>query len=161
MRETVAGSSVEVKDVLDGNWKADDTERTVAGWLRIVMGSKSTGLDLIAAQSDTMAMGSIKAVNSVAERLHRPEVARIPVAGCDGLPAVGQKLVNEKKLISTIIVPTTGKAALLLIHRAISRGEMPPPETILTPQPYPDITRLVPRAPQGITAPAESSGPKT
>src|SRR5215470_4843531 len=28
MREVVAGSSVEVKDVLDGNWKADDTERT-------------------------------------------------------------------------------------------------------------------------------------
>jgi ABC-type sugar transport system substrate-binding protein len=146
MREVVAGSNVEVKDVLDGNWKADDTERTVGGWLRMVMGSKSAKLDLIAAQSDRMAIGAINAVQSAAEYLRRPEIGRIPVAGCDGLPLVGQRLVNEGKLVSTIIVPATGKAAAQMIQRAFGNGEMPPPEIILSPRPYPELAQLSPRS---------------
>jgi hypothetical protein len=54
-----------------------------------------------------MSIGAQKALESTALYLKRPDITRIPITGCDGLPNVGRKLVKEGQLIATIILPSS------------------------------------------------------
>ena len=140
MKQSIAGSKVEARDVLDGNWNAADAERTISGWLRMVMAGKSK-LDLIGCQNDEMAEGARQALDSVAEYLGRPELRNVLVTGCNGLPTFGQRLVNEGKLAATIVVPSTGALAVDLIAGA-TQGKPVPPSVTVPSASYPDETIL-------------------
>ena len=136
MNEAIQGSRVEVSSVLDGNWTASDAERVVGSWLRIVM-SGTLGIDLIGCQNDAMAVGARKALIAVAEYLKRPELCSIPITGCDGVPGFGQKLVHEGQLAATVVMPSTGAAAVQLIARALTAPGQPPAEVSLAPTSLP------------------------
>lgn len=136
MREAIQNQPLECASVLDGNWTAEDSERVVGNWLRIVLSGKSQ-IDLISCQNDAMAMGAVKALKTVAEHLRRPEIARIMVTGCDGVQDFGQRLVNQRLLAATIIMPSTGGPAIELITRALSRGEHLTAELLLPATSYP------------------------
>ena len=136
MREAIQGSRLELSSVLDGNWTASDAERVVGSWLRIVM-SGTLGIDLIGCQNDAMAVGARKALITVAEYLKRPDLAKVPLTGCDGVPGFGQKLVKEGHLAATIVMPTTGGAGVQLVARALSGGTRPPAEVFLPATSYP------------------------
>jgi ABC-type sugar transport system substrate-binding protein len=136
MREAIRGSRIEEASVLDGNWTARDAERVVGAWLRIVM-SGTLGIDLVGCQNDAMAVGARKALISVAEYLKRPDLARVPITGCDGVPNFGQKLVKEGHLAATVVMPSTGGAAVQLIARALNSSVRPPAEVFLPASSYP------------------------
>jgi ABC-type sugar transport system substrate-binding protein len=136
MREAIEKHNLEVKSVLDGNWTAEDAERVIGNWLRIVMSGKSQ-IDLIGCQNDAMAMGAVKALKTVAEHLRRPEIARIPVTGCDGVRSFGQKLVNQGVLAATVIMPSTGGTAVELMARALGQGKQLTAEILLPAVSYP------------------------
>jgi ABC-type sugar transport system substrate-binding protein len=136
MREVIAGSNIEAADVIDGNWIPADAEHMVGGWLRMVMSGKSQ-LDLIGCQNDLMATGARKALETVGTYLNRPELATIRITGVDGLPDVGQKMVNEGKLAATVIVPSSGTPALELVVAAIQLGKLPPATVMLSSVSYP------------------------
>jgi ABC-type sugar transport system substrate-binding protein len=136
MRETIEKANLEVASVLDGNWTTEDAERVAGSWLRMVLSGK-TRIDLIGCQSDAMAMGVLKALKAVAEYLQRPEIALIPVTGCDGVPNVGQKLVTQGQLAATVLMPSTGGTAVELMARALSQGERLPAEIKLPPASFP------------------------
>jgi ribose transport system substrate-binding protein len=139
MKEAIAGGKIEV-DVLDGNWNAEDAERTVAGWLRMVMSGKSN-LDLIGCQNDDMAVGAKRALESVAAHLKRPDLESVKVTGCNGLVDFGQRLVNEGKMAATVIVPSSGAAAVKLIADAYE-GKSVPASLMLASSSYPDESVL-------------------
>jgi ABC-type sugar transport system substrate-binding protein len=140
MRDAIAGTKVDAHDVLDGNWNSDDAERTVAGWLRMVLSGKSH-LDLIGCQNDEMAVGAKKALESVATYLGRQDLGGVMVTGVNGLPEFGQRLVKEGKLVATIVVPPTGATAVELIVGAY-RGRPVPPSVTLPSLSYPDEAML-------------------
>ena len=140
MNQAIAGSSVEARDVLDGNWNAADAERTISGWLRMVMAGKSK-LDLIGCQNDEMAEGARQALESVAVYLGRPELRIVLVTGCNGLASFGQRLVNEGKIAATIVVPSTGGLAVELIVGAYQGKPVPPLVTVPSVS-YPDEATL-------------------
>ena len=142
VKEVVSGT-IEI-DSLDGNWSAEDAERTVAGWLRMVMSGK-TKLDLIGCQNDEMAMGAKKALETVATYLNRPDLSSIRVTGCNGLPDFGRRLVDEGKMAATIIMPSSGAVAVGLLAEA-ERGKPAPPSVILQCVSYPDEKTLAGRA---------------
>jgi ABC-type sugar transport system substrate-binding protein len=144
MLEQIEGSGVDTRDTLSGNWTTDDAQRVVEGWLRMVL-SGSSRLDLIGCQNDAMAVGARSALESVASYLRRPEIARIPVTGCDGLPGRGQQLVNEGKLAATIVVPSSGGAAVQLVARALQQKQKPPRDVLLQCSSYPDEITLAGR----------------
>lgn len=141
MRETIKGSAVEAGDVVDGNWSTADAERMVSGWLRMVMSGRSR-LDLIGCQNDLMAVGARNALLSVAEYLRRPELAKVPLTGCDGLESLGRKMVDEGQLAATIIVPSTGGPAVDAIATAFTKGVLPPEQITLKTASYPSQVLL-------------------
>lgn len=145
MRESIANAKLEIASVLDGNWTTANAERVTGNWLRMVM-SGTTRIDLIGCQSDAMAIGVCNALKTVSEYLKRPEIARIPVTGCDGVPNVGQKFVNQGQLAATVIIPSTGGPAVDLIARALNRGEQLAAEIKLPPASYPGEETLAQRS---------------
>jgi ABC-type sugar transport system substrate-binding protein len=140
MNEAIAGSKIDARDVVDGNWNADDAERTVAGWLRMVL-SGTSHLDLIGCQNDEMAVGARKALESVAAYLGRRDLGGVLVTGVNGLPDFGQRLVKEGKLDATIVVPPTSGAAVELIVGGF-KGKPVPPSVTVPSVSYPDETSL-------------------
>ena len=135
MREVISGTGVELH-LLDGDWSVQGSQRVVTGWLRIVMRGDFK-LDLIACQNDQMAIGAAQALEAVAVSLGSDEIRRVPVTGCNGLAANGKKLVDEGKLLATVIVPPSGGPALKLIERALNAGEIPPERVVLQSTSYP------------------------
>ena len=144
LMEGLQGSGIDAGDTLSGNWTTEDAERVVEGWLRMVL-SGSSRLDLIGCQNDAMAVGARNALESVASYLRRPEIARIPVTGVDGLPGRGQKLVNDGTLAATVIVPSSGSPAVQLVVQALLKKENTPREISLQPLSYPDEPTLAAR----------------
>jgi len=144
MLDGLAGSNIDARDTLSGNWTTDDAERAVEGWLRMVLSGNSK-LDLIGCQNDAMAVGARKALESVAKYLRRPDIARIPITGCDGLPDRGQQLVDDGTLAATIVVPSSGTAAVQLVARSLQQNTQPPREVLLHSVSYPSETTLADR----------------
>src|SRR5215471_12273643 len=144
MLEGVEGSGIDARDTLSGNWTTEDAERAVEGWLRMVL-SGSSRLDLIGCQNDAMAVGAHNALESAASYLRRPEIARIPVTGCDGLPGRGQQMVNDGTLAATIVVPSSGSSAVQLVAQALESRVQPPRAVLLQSVSYPDEASLAGR----------------
>ena len=136
------GPKIDVVASLDGNWSAQDTQSVLTRWLQLMVPAKLR-LDAIVCQNDYMATGALEALRVTAERLNTPAVARLPVVGCDGMVAVGKKLVDEGRLAATVIVPPSSDRAVELVVAAY-RGRTPlPPEMLLAPRAYPDDSVLM------------------
>lgn len=144
MRDAIQGTTLEIAGVLEGNWTADDAERVVGNWMRIVMFGKSR-IDVIGCQNDEMAVGAMRALKSVAAHMRRPEIAESQVTGCDGVQGFGQKLVKEGQLAATVLIPSTGGPAVNLAG-ALDRGEQLVPEVMLAPASFPSEDELALRS---------------
>ena len=69
------------------------------------------------------------------ERL-RPEWARVPFFGCDGLPQGGQREVDEGQLAATVVIPSCAGQAVELAAKWMGTGAGPPAVTVLAPASY-------------------------
>ncbi len=143
MEEMVRGTPIEV-NVLEGGWVAEQARKSVALWLRSMALMKAR-VDVIGCQNDDMALGARAAVDAVATELNRPELRTVPVTGCDGVPAHGQKYVSTGLLAATIISPSTSGAAVEALALFYARGEQPPARTVLKARSFPDLPSLAAR----------------
>jgi ABC-type sugar transport system substrate-binding protein len=134
--EALAGSPIELAEVLDGNWTREDAARELEAWLRRKV---AAGLVVaaVACQSDIMAEGVLSALQTVASALNRPELRQVPVLGCDGLDAVGKRMVDEGRLKATVVLPITAGAAIDLLAGWYRAGTPFPAEVVLAPRSYP------------------------
>jgi ABC-type sugar transport system substrate-binding protein len=144
-QEALAGSSVEIAQVIDGNWTAEFAEMMVGRWLRTVMAHQSQ-VNLIGCQNDHMAVGAKKAARTVAAHLTQPEIANIPVTGVDAVPAFGQRLVAQGELLASVVMPSTAKAAVERINRILNSGQIPQGMVSLAPSSFPAEAVLARRA---------------
>jgi ABC-type sugar transport system substrate-binding protein len=103
---------------------------------------KTARLDAIACQNDEIALAAVDALARAAQRLERPELARVEVFGCDGLPDAGQRYVREGKLRATVVVPPTTGAAILALANAFGQGVKPPVELSVPCTPLPSESDL-------------------
>ena len=138
-QEVLGGGNVAITDSIDGNWSATDTERAVGRWLQLL--AAHAKVDAVVCQNDAMALGALQALRAAARELERPALATIPVIGCDGLPNVGRRLVDEGQLAATITLPMPGSVAIGLVADAYDKGTLPPPQVWLQPKPYPENPR--------------------
>ena len=128
--ETARERSYDLK-LVNGEWTAASAEKAVAGWLRL----KTSDLfrpSVVVSQNDLMARGARAAL----ERL-RPEWARVPFLGCDGLPKGGRREVDEGRLAATVAIPSCAGPAVDLAVTWMRSGAVPPAQTVLAPAPYP------------------------
>jgi ABC-type sugar transport system substrate-binding protein len=130
LEEALRGRPYELK-VVNGEWTAASAERAIAGWLRL----RTSDLfqpTVVVCQNDLMARGARAAL----ERL-RPEWARLPFLGCDGLPKGGRLDVEQGRLAATVTMPSCASPAIDLTVRWIRAGAVPSALTVLGPTAYP------------------------
>jgi ABC-type sugar transport system substrate-binding protein len=146
------GPRIEIASTLDGNWSAKDAEATLTRWLQLMIPARLR-IDAVVCQSDFMAIGALDALRATAEKLRAPSLRLLPVIGCDGLPAVGRRLVDQGDLAATVVVPTTADQAIRRVV-AFYRDGLPLPEEIrLAPSGYPEGPALAERARQWASRP--------
>jgi ABC-type sugar transport system substrate-binding protein len=109
---------------IDGRWSTQEAEKALSEWFR-VGAARGRTIDLIVCQNDAMAVGAHRALTGHAKSLGRPELAHIPLVGCDGLEEEGQKLVRDGTLAATVVLPATTPIALDILPRFWSSGARP------------------------------------
>ncbi len=119
--------------ILNGEWTDTSAEKAVAAWLRLKTAERFAP-DAVVCQNDNMARGTRRVLE-----LLRPEWARAPFLGCDGLPASGRRDVDAGRLAATVAIPSCAGTAVEIALRWKAGGVVPPPETVLAPQPYPAL----------------------
>jgi ABC-type sugar transport system substrate-binding protein len=139
LRNVLSGTGIDL-EAIDGGWTLDGARKGVELWLRTERSNR--GADVIACQNDEMASGALRALESVATELGRPELLRLRVTGCDGLLNEGRRLVDERKLAATVIVPSTAGVAVDLLARSLQDGSKPPVETLVPCSSYPSLDQL-------------------
>jgi len=120
---------------VEGMWSAESAEKVVGRWLT-ALASDGT-VDVLVGQNDPMALGARQALHRLSRDRHRPEWLRVPVFGVDGLPNEGQRMVDERTLAATVIVPPTSGAAIELVARFWQSKAPVPAKVVLDPRPYP------------------------
>jgi ribose transport system substrate-binding protein len=129
---------------LKAQWTQESAERAVCRWLNLAT-SSSTVIKLVGAQDDSMAMGARKAFEKITNEEERARWLELPFTGCDGLPATGQRWVQEGWLAASIYVPPlTGKAIEILV-KGIRDGTQPPEKVMTASYSVPPLQALVPR----------------
>jgi ribose transport system substrate-binding protein len=142
LREGLAGSALSLT-VLDGHWTESSAFSAVRSWLRLKLW-ETTPVHLVAAQDDSMARGARRAIES------SPEVAAkwssVEYLGIDGVPDVGQRMVDDGQLAATVVMPSNTGPALEALHRALRDGVLPPETIALPTRSYPEESELARRA---------------
>jgi ABC-type sugar transport system substrate-binding protein len=93
-----------------------------------------------------MAGGVLEALAAAAAESGKPELARIPVAGCDGAPQIGERMVREGRLAATVVLPRVAGPAVEEIARLLVRGEKPAPVVTHSAASLPPLAELSPVA---------------
>ncbi len=137
----VAGDSVTVQE-LHGRWLKERAEAAVNHFLEI--GGAKRMVDLFVCQSDPMAAGVRAALDNQAKLLASPEIARIPIIGCDGLPDEGQTMVRTQMIDATVVMPPSSPKALEILSEYWQRGVRTLNAT-LPPISFPPVDELKPR----------------
>jgi len=143
--EALEGSKVRVT-ALDGHWTESSAFNAVKSWLRLKLW-ETTPVDVVAAQDDSMARGARGAVEN------SPDVgarwSNVEYLGIDGVPDVGQKMVDEGRLAATIVMPSNTGPALEALHRHLIEGSRIPATVLLPTRSYPDEVKLTLRRVRG------------
>jgi ribose transport system substrate-binding protein len=130
--------------MLKARWTGESAKKAVSSWLKLAT-SRSTRIDLVAAQDDTMAMGARKAFQELAYDSERTRWLSLPITGCDGQPATGQAWVKEKLLAATVYISPFAGRAIEILAEAIQAGTQPPEYSLTTSDSIPALEALVSR----------------
>ena len=113
-------------------------------WLSLTT-SRTTPLQLVAAQNDNMAMGARRAFIEKATIETRERWSNLVYTGCDGCPGQGEKWVRDGSLHASVILPPSAGRAVEMMAHAIQTSEQPPERTELSPRPLPELEKLTAR----------------
>jgi ABC-type sugar transport system substrate-binding protein len=134
MEEALKGSTLEVV-TLEAGWTTDEAREAVGRWLGIV-GRSNKRISLVGCNNDQIAVGALDALAAAAAELGRPDFKAVPVIGCDGTPALGQRLVLEGRLAGTVELARSAGPAVAIVARFVKGGALPPPITMLAGAPF-------------------------
>ena len=128
---------------LRGQWTEESAARSVNSWLKLTIANK-TKIDVVGAQNDVMALAARKVFATMENADDR--WLRIPYTGVDGLVKTGQAWVRDGSLAATVVVPPNTGQALQMMASAYQSGARLPERSYTTPQSFPPIESLTPRA---------------
>ncbi len=130
---------------LKGDWTEPGAHRIVQSWLSLST-SRLLHIQVIGCQNDAMAVGARRAFEELPIGAERNQRLSLPVTGCDGVPATGQRWVQQGRLAATVIMPPTMGLAMEILHKAIQTGSQPLEFTLSAPRSYPDLQELAEKA---------------
>jgi ABC-type sugar transport system substrate-binding protein len=147
LQDALDGADIRCFEI-DGRWTEESAYHSVQSWLRL-RSTSTMRMDVVAAQDDSMARGARRAMTESADAARWKDV---PFIGIDGVPDVGQRMVDAGELAATIVMPSNTAAALEHLVLSLESGTMPPRAVHLPVHPYPEMTRLAARRPNGPAA---------
>jgi ABC-type sugar transport system substrate-binding protein len=134
LERELSGTQLKVSRWISGDWTAASAERVMGSWVRNAPDSARPSL--ILCQNDEMGAGTAEAIQRI-----RPDWADVPIAGCDGVPERGQKMVRENVLAATIVIPPRADIAIEVVAKHL-RKQPAPFATLVTPQVVPSTREL-------------------
>jgi ABC-type sugar transport system substrate-binding protein len=130
LEEALRGRPFDFK-IVNGEWTSTSAEKAITAWLRLRT-AELFRPQAVVCQNDNMASGARKALQAL-----RPEWARLPFLGCDGLPQGGRREVDEGRLAGTVVIPSCGGPAVELAVAWKRAARVPAAQTVLAPSAYP------------------------
>ncbi len=127
--QEVLGDSFDWK-LLHADWTETGSEKAVVAFLRLKT-HEATRPVVVVAQNDSMAIGARRAIMAM-----RPAWSATPFLGVDGLPTIGQRLVDQGDLAGTVVMPSTAGRAIDLAAAWLDKGTQPPPSVMIEPWTY-------------------------
>ena len=123
-------------EALSGGWTEDDGARAFDSWYGLYK-TRSFRVDVIAAQSDELAVGARAAAEAVANPGHREIFRRARVLGVDACPAFGRKLVDTGRLTASVTTPANTGEAIRALRKFWESGLPLALKAFTNPTPYP------------------------
>jgi|SRR6516225_2079241 ribose transport system substrate-binding protein len=136
-------ANVQVR-MVRAQWTEGSSYQAVSAWLRLST-SRTSHLDAIVAQDDSMAMGARKAFEEIPDLKLRERWLEVPFTGCDGMPKTGQAWVRNGILAGTVIVPANAGTAVEMLAKSMHSGAIPPERTFIEVRSYPPLEELAQR----------------
>src|SRR5262249_14403385 len=119
-----------------GYWTESDGTAAFNRWYGIYR-KRAFRVDVIAAQSDELAMGVRTACEAVEDPAHREMLTKAPVLGVDAVPAFGRKLVDAGTLRASVTTPANTGEAIRHLRRFWELHRPLPLQAMTEPTPYP------------------------
>lgn len=120
---------------LKAQWTQESAKRAVQLWMQM-SGLRDSTIDVIGCQDDSMALGAREAFKELADAKESARWLSLPFTGCDGLPTMGQKWVDQGLLAATVIIPPKSGIALKMLAQAMETGQQPPVNTLIKVSSY-------------------------
>ncbi len=134
--KSALGPGVEVQDAEAGDWTEPGGATAFGDWYR-VFAARDAAVDVVAAQSDELAMGVRDAVHALPAGPRADAMRRARLLGVDACPGYGKRLVDEGTLSASVEAPANAGLALELLQRFWTSGQLPPLRSFTIPRPYP------------------------
>lgn len=133
---TALGDGVETHDTEAGDWTEAGGTTAFGDWYR-VFAARDAAVDVVAAQSDELAMGVRAAMLALAPGPRTDAMRGARLVGVDACPGYGKDLVDAGALSASVETPANAGLALELLQRFWTRGTPLPLRSFTEPQPYP------------------------
>jgi len=130
--------------VLEADWTSEGSRLAISRWFKRLAAQAALPA-CFCAQNDEMALGARQAIRDAASARDQPDLAQVPITGCDGSPAFGKRLVKEKRIAATVEIPSVSGPALEWIARARKKAETPPTRIQLAVASFPELGKLTRR----------------
>jgi ribose transport system substrate-binding protein len=144
LQQVLKGTPIKMS-TFSADWSQQGGEQAARSWAQVFR-HREVPACVVGAQNDSMAMGARKAFADEAVAHKRPDIARIRITGCDGSPSYGQKLVSQRELAATVIIPSAAGRAVDELAAFLDKRRTPPAEVVLEVTPYPDFAFLETRS---------------
>jgi ribose transport system substrate-binding protein len=140
LQQILKGTPIKMS-TYSADWSQNGGEQAARSWAQVFR-HRELPTFAVGAQNDSMAMGARKAFTDEALARKQPGLARARITGCDGSPSYGQRLVNQRQLTATVVIPSPAGRAVDELATFIESGRTPPSEVVLEVSPYPDLSLL-------------------
>ena len=126
--------------LLEADWTTEGARLVLDPWLEEADARHLP--QMVCAQNDEMALGARQALRDVASRRALPDLAAVPLTGCDGSPALGQRMVRQQRLWATVTVPSAGGPAVECLARWRDGGQTPDVHVTLPVSSFPELPKI-------------------
>ncbi|MFI5184212.1 MAG: substrate-binding domain-containing protein [Vicinamibacteria bacterium] len=129
-------SDIQLLHTEAGDWNEADGIVAFNSWYGIFK-ARIDVIHVIAAQSDELAMGALRAVRAVANAAHREMLSKARFLGVDACPGFGKKLVDEGTLAGSVMTPANTDIAIRHVVRFWADGTPVPLRSFSEAKTYP------------------------
>jgi ABC-type sugar transport system substrate-binding protein len=130
------GPGTQVFETEAGQWTEADAIVAFDSWYSLFK-TRAFKIDVVAAQSDDLAVGVRNACLAVADRAHREALVHARFLGVDACPGFGKGLVDRGDLFASVVTPATTGQAIKALAAHWQTGRPLALRTLTEPQPYP------------------------